>query len=80
MKKFFSKIWAAIKAPACYLAVFIIGCLFIYGLIDGFIRCCNGSVFNGLVQVILICAGLPLGAITIQALRKEAKSIRQTKN
>lgn len=80
MKKFFSKIWEAIKAPVCYLAIAIIAVLYLIGIIDGIIRCFDGIVVKGIIQVVLIFTGLPLGGITVQALLSDARSGKEIKN
>lgn len=79
MKGFFKKIWAAIKAPVYYAAIILIAGVVLFGVIDAIVRCCQGDVFGGLVQLLLILAGIPLWWMMIAALAEAAKGNNEDK-
>ena len=60
MKKFFTKIWAAIRKPVIITTIAIIAGLFGYCVVDAIVRCFQAQVFRGILQFAMCVVASPV--------------------
>jgi hypothetical protein len=68
MKKFFEKIWAAIRKPLHYAAVALIALAFGFSVVDSIIRCFHAQILNGVLQFLVCLVAAPVLYLLCRAL------------
>lgn len=73
MKKWLETLWAKIKKPIKWIALIALAALYVFSIIDALVRCFQGRIFAGIVQIYVCIAAFPFMFVLGQALIVENK-------